>query len=89
MKSILQENKQCFICSSTQNLELHHCVHGTANRKIADREGLTVFLCHSCHAKVHDSDREMDLELIQYAQTIFEQSHTRDEWRQAFNKSWL
>lgn len=89
MKSILQDNKECFFCHSTMNLDLHHCIHGNANRKIADREGLTVFLCHGCHTKVHDSDREMDLVLIQYAQRKYEETHTRTEFRSLFGKSWL
>ena len=89
MKSILQNEKRCFLCVSTQNLELHHCIHGVANRKIADREGLTVWLCHSCHSKVHDSDRELDLKLIQFAQSVYESKHSREEFRALFGKSWL
>lgn len=89
MKSILQDAEECFFCHTTQALELHHCIHGVANRKIADREGLTVNLCHTCHTKVHDSDRAMDLVLIQYAQRKYEETHTREEFRSLFGKSWL
>lgn len=89
MKSILQDAEECFFCHTTQGLECHHCIHGNANRKIADREGLTVNLCHRCHQKVHDTDREMDLVLIQYAQRKFEETHTRQEFRELFGKSWL
>ena len=89
MKSILQDAEECFFCHTTQGLECHHCIHGNANRKIADREGLTVNLCHRCHQKVHDTDREMDLMLIQYAQRKFEETHTRQEFRELFGKSWL
>ena len=89
MKSILQTEKECFVCHTTQGLHLHHLIHGTANRKIADREGLVCYLCHRCHTRVHDSDRGLDLELIQLAQKKFEETHTRDEWRELFTKSWL
>jgi Zn-finger protein len=89
MKSILQDEKQCFFCHSTMNLELHHAIHGVANRKIADREGLTVFLCHGCHARVHDSDREMDLVLIKTAQRAYESRHSREEWMALFSHNWL
>lgn len=89
MKSILQTERECFFCHSTQGLELHHCIHSVANRKIADRTGLTCYLCHRCHSLVHDKDREMDLVLIQYAQRKFEETHTRQEWRQLFTKSYL
>lgn len=89
MKSIIQETKTCYCCGTMQNLELHHCCHGTANRKIADRLGLTVYLCHRCHSIVHDSDRSLDLKLIQTAQRKYEETHTREEWRSLFGKSWL
>lgn len=89
MRSILQTERECFFCHTTQGLNLHHVIHGTANRKIADATGLTVFLCYRCHAKVHDTDREMDLMLIQYAQRKYEETHTREEFRELFGKSWL
>ena len=89
MNSILQDKKECFICHTTEGLENHHCIHGTANRKVADMYGLTVYLCHGCHTKVHDTDRKLDLMLIQYAQREFEKTHSREEFRQCFGKSWL
>ena len=88
-KSILQYENECFFCHTTQGLHVHHCIHGNANRKVADREGLTVNLCYRCHQKAHDTDREMDLMLIQYAQRKFEETHTRQEFRELFGKSWL
>ena len=53
MKSIIQNNKRCFTCGAVQNLQLHHTWHG-ANRKIADNDGLTVWLCLRCHMALHD-----------------------------------
>lgn len=89
MKSILQENEECFFCHTTQGLHVHHCIHGNANRKIADQEGLTVNLCHRCHSRVHDSDREMDLVLIKTAQRAYESRHSREEWMALFSHNWL
>lgn len=89
MKSILQDAEECFFCHTTQGLECHHCIHGNANRKIADREGLTVNLCHRCHQKVHDTDREMDLVLIKTAQRAYESKHSRAEWMALFSHNWL
>jgi hypothetical protein len=34
-------------------------------------------------------NKELDLAVKQMAQQVFEQTHTRDEWRKAFNKSYL
>lgn len=91
MKSILQDKKECFICHNPLGCEQHHVIHGTANRKIADREGLWVWLCHDHHTGIYGvhSHRDMDLGLIQMAQTKYEETHTRDEWRSLFGKSWL
>lgn len=41
-KSVLQDEKKCFLCGTTLNLERHHVLHGTAMRRIADKLGLTV-----------------------------------------------
>lgn len=92
MKSILQESKECFFCHSTQNLEKHHCISGIANRKIADRTGLWVWLCQMHHTGsqgVHTSRSDLKKELQRYAQEVFEQSHSRQEFRELFGKSWL
>ncbi len=53
-KSIIHNDDSCFICGSMRNLETHHVWHGTANRKLADEDGLTVKLCHQCHSNLHD-----------------------------------
>ena len=63
MKSIMQsEDKEtCYICGQMA-YEWHHCWHGTANRKLADKDGLIVKLCHNCHMNLHDKgyfDREL------------------------------
>lgn len=56
-KSIVTNNlDKCYVCGSGQNLEIHHCWHGTANRKLADEDGLIVALCSTCHhQRLHDN----------------------------------
>lgn len=54
MESIMQTAECCCLCGRTVGLERHHCLHGTANRRLADEDGLTVLLCHSCHRNLHD-----------------------------------
>ena len=90
-KSILQDEKECYICHTTANLQLHHCYFGTANRKLSDQDGCVVYLCVDHHTGiigVHHN-RDLDLALIQMAQKKFEETHTRDEWRALFTKSYL
>lgn len=55
-RSIMQnlDNHVCFLCHSEGAVEAHHCIHGTANRRLAEQDGLIVNLCPTCHRKVHD-----------------------------------
>ena len=54
MKSIIHDEETCFLCGCTRDLQTHHAWHGTANRRLADEDGLTVKLCPQCHANLHD-----------------------------------
>ena len=49
MKSIITEEKKCYICGSRVCLESHHVFSGVANRKKSEEYGLKVPLCHWCH----------------------------------------
>ena len=90
--SIIQdESKQdcCYICGQWAT-DTHHCIHGTANRKLADKDGLTVRLCHRCHMNLHDHG-SFDRELQRIAQACwmehFEKSE--DDFRKRYGKSYL
>lgn len=49
--------EKCIFCGTTNGLEKHHCIHGTANRKLADKDGLVVYICHECHMKLHQDPK--------------------------------
>ena len=93
-KSIIPGDREdmCFLChqfaSSMNPLQVHHCIHGTGNRRQADRYGLTVHLCMHCHMALHDRG-EHDIDLERKAQAAFERGHSREEFMQIFGKSWL
>lgn len=89
MKSIIQDKEECYVCGITSGLHTHHCIHGNANRKIADKYGLTVRVCYRCHTRIHDKDRNLDLSLIKLAQRKFEETHSREEWMELFERNWL
>lgn len=40
--------EHCKLCGSPY-VEIHHCLHGTANRKKADKYNLVIPLCHEHH----------------------------------------
>lgn len=64
--SIIQKEKMCYVCGTTQNLHLHHIMFGK-NRKKADEDKLTVYLCWQHHEGtngVHGKNgHELDMEL--------------------------
>jgi len=51
MKSIVVQDRffdYCMICGSP-NIEIHHCIEGTANRRLSDEDKLVIPLCKKHH----------------------------------------
>lgn len=93
MKSVIQEDyDRCFICDSRRWLEEHHIFFGKPNRKLSEKHGLKVKLCHYCHNEpphgVHHN-RANDLALKYLAQRKFEETHTREEFMAIFGENYL
>lgn len=90
-KSIISNERQCYLCGKTVNLEKHHIFGGTANRKISERLGLWVYLCHNCHTGKNGAqyNKEKNLRLKQDAQRAYEKTHARDEWMKLIGKNYL
>ena len=92
MKSIVQSGKKCYISGITYGLEQHHIFYGTANRKLSDKYGLTVWLTPFWNRDKKNGahfNKEFDLELKRLAQRIFEQNHTREEFITIFGRNYL
>ena len=87
MESVLQQEKECFFCGR-RDVESHHAIHGRNNRKWSEKYGLKVWLCREHHDMIH-KNRSEDIKLVRIAQEKFEETHTRDEFRQIFGKSFL
>lgn len=86
---MIDDRRQCFICGAHYPLEKHHLLHGFARRKVADRYGLVVYLCHQCHRNLHDKGT-YDRALQEYAQRYFEANYgSREDFRREFGKSYL
>lgn len=90
-KSIIQKDRRCFFCGSVNGLEEHHIFGGTANRKISEKYGLTVWLCHEHHTGTKGAQyvKEKNQELKRLAQIAFEARHSREEWMELIRKSYL
>jgi hypothetical protein len=92
METVLQANKECFVCGTTSDLESHHIFGGTANRKVSERYGLKVWLCHEHHTGNSGVHFNPDLaqELHEAGQRFYEAHYgTREDFRRDFGKSWL
>lgn len=89
MRSVMQTETACYICGTTYQLERHHCIHGTANRRLAEQYGLTVYLCKHHHELVH-RDIEMDRKLQGQAQKAWEERYgNRSDFMAVFGRSYL
>lgn len=91
-KSILQENYNvCYFCGSTYWLEEHH-IFGGGCRKISEREGFKVRLCHFHHNEppkgVHFCE-ELNKALKRKCQIEYERTHTREEFMWLIGRSYL
>lgn len=88
MKSIVQRERECFVCRRTDALTTHHIYAGSRRRR-SDRAGLTVKLCPLCHERIQHHDAKADLLLKQIGQRAFEKNHTRAEFIALFGKNYL
>lgn len=92
MKSILQNEKVCYLCGKEYGLERHHIFAGVANRRISEAEGLWVWLCgDTCHRGTDGAqyDPEKNLYLKQMAQMAYEQTHSHREWMKLIRRNYL
>ena len=94
-KSIVKRNRKgvCFICGRWTNTENHH-IFGGGNREKADRDGLTVYLCHSCHNEppngVHfNKDRAVRLKQIGQKAWMQEYGKTIEDFIKEYGRNYI
>lgn len=90
-KSILQKEKECYLCGSISQLHKHHIFEGS-NRKNSEKYGFWVYLCAGHHNMsnfgVH-FDKSLDLKLKQECQCEYEKTHTRAEFMCIIGKNYM
>lgn len=92
--SIIQTEKQCYICGSRIWLECHHIYGGNPNRKLSEKYGLKVWLCHGHHNEPPNGvhfNAELRRRLQAKAQKIAMNHYgwTIDQFREIFGKNYL
>lgn len=90
MKSILQAEKACYLCGREWGLECHHIFAGGL-RKVSERNGLKVWLCHECHTGKHGAqyDPIKNRTLKADAQREYERTHSLEDWMRIVGKNYL
>ena len=91
MKSIIQTEKECYVCGN-KTVHLHHIYGGWANRRISDAHGFTVYLCPYHHNMSNEGvhfNRKLDGYLKRKCQRIYEQTHTREEFMNLIGRNYL
>lgn len=95
MQSIIKNSRSCFFCGSETGLEQHHAMHGTANRKLADKDGLWVWLCAECHRGnygvhgYHGHDMDVALKKAAEYAWITTTGKTVEDWIARYGKNYL
>jgi len=89
MNSIIQTEKECFVCKTTQGLHSHHIL-GSYNRNNSEKYGLKVWLCGKHHnlssAGIH-FDKQFDLYVKRIAQARYEEVYPDLDFVQIFGKN--
>ena len=90
MKSIIQNEKSCYICGSPY-VEEHHIFGGNPNRKLSEKYGLKVWLCHEHHTGNTGVHFNADLmnEFHTLGQRAFERENPDKDFKEVFGKNYL
>ena len=93
MKSIIQNEIECFVCHTTTNLHCHHIYFGNGRRSISEKNGFKVYLCYNHHEGtegVHGKNGHFLDELLKtVCQKKYEETHSREDFRTLIGKSYL
>lgn len=97
MRSIMHDKRDgtCYLCMAAGDysrqtcLEEHHCIHGTANRRLSERWGLKVYLCPAHHRHLHDDKdgRIADIYCQIAAERAFREKYPKKDFRAIFGKN--
>lgn len=94
-KSIMATEKGiCFLCGAHGVTEKHHVYEGSGRRRLSEKYGLWVWLCHRCHNEppegVHhnaENDRLLKARVQHRAMHVYQ--WTVEQFRKLFRKSYI
>lgn len=87
--SLLSTIKQCYLCGSTHNIQVHHIYSG-ANRNKSSKYGCWVYLCRECHTGTNGVHLNYDkmLKLRKECQRAFEERYKDLEFIKIFGRNY-
>jgi hypothetical protein len=81
-KSILQDEKSCFITGRTTGLHKHHIYGNAGNRPISEEQGFWVWLSHEYHTNSNEcvhKNHPFNLTLKKMCQQVYEDKLMLDQ----------
>lgn len=93
-----QKDGCCYLCMklnsdfTSKYVEEHHCINGTANRRLSTRYGLMIYLCPEHHTQGRDAvhnNAALMLAVKQDAQRAFESEFPDLDFIEIFGKNYL
>lgn len=91
MKSILQDEKECYICGNPECFD-HHIYGGKKNRSVSEKNGFKIYLCLNHHTNgkfaIHNN-KETDNYYKKICQEKYEQEHSREEFMKLIGRNYL
>lgn len=92
-KSLISEDKECWVCHTTLNLHRHHIFYGRDNRTQSELQGCWCYLCgthHNLSKRGVHFNKELDMRLKQECQRRWESNKgTREDFIRLFGRSYL
>lgn len=79
--------EHCFVCGKEAQ-QWHH-VMNKSDRKKSEKYGLMIPVCAKCHAKIHDTNEELNKQIKKIAQADFMMTYTLGDWLRIFGKSYI
>ena len=91
-KSIISNERECYICHTQRDLQRHH-IFGGPNRRRSDDDGLWIYLCVDHHTGNHGVHRDfgLALEIKQMGERAWIERYgkTREEFIRDYGKNFL
>ena len=91
--SIIQKQKQCLICDTTQNIHIHEVFYGR-NRQKSIEDGCCVYLCGKHHNQSNEGvhfNKKLDLRIKQLMETFWLEYYNKtiDDFIKKYGRNYL